>query len=310
MEPIQRRVALPGVELTYFEWGQPQDRVFLFTHATGFHARCWDQVIRRLQSLCDQPIYALALDQRGHGRSEKRPPYSWEQYGRDLVHFIEALELHDIVGIGHSMGGHVQVQAAATLPDRFHSLVLLDPVIFDPQVYQDIHASLSDVKPEDFPTARRKNHWVNWQEMFERFKHREPFSLWQPEVLKDYCQYGLMPAPAEDPKGDFVLACPPLVEATIYTGNVAFDIYPLLEKLAFSVLVVRAEQRASAENRGADFSKSPTWAGLADALPQGTDLYREDLSHLIPMQAPDWVAQRVCEFGGGSLPVVGASGKG
>ncbi len=297
-QPQEKRIKLDGVTLTYFEWGQPGNEVFLFNHATGFHARCWDRVILKLQELqavCNRPFHAIAVDQRGHGRSDKKPPYTWGQYGQDLIAFIQALDLRNIVGVGHSMGGHVQVQAAAGLPERFHNLVLLDPVIFDPTLYREIHERMENVAPEDFPTARRKNHWSSWQEMVKRFRNREPFSLWQLEVLEDYCRYGLLPAPEGDPKGNFVLACPPLVEASIYTGNVEFDIYPLLDKLHLPVLVVRAEQRESASNRGADFSKSPTWNKLAAALEKGTDLYLPELSHLIPMQAPERVAKWVSD---------------
>jgi len=298
-QPQQKQISLAGTTLTYFEWGQAQDEVLLFCHATGFHARCWDQVIRKLYQTWDHPIHAIALDQRGHGRSAKTPPYTWEQYGRDLIAFIEALDLSHIIGIGHSMGGHIQIQAAARQPQRFRNLVLLDPVVFDPASHREIHARMQQIAPQDFPTARRKNHWSSWQEMVERFKDRRPFSLWQPQVLEDYCRYGLLPASkmvaGEHSKETYVLACPPLVEATIYAGNVAFDIYPLLEKLTMPVLVVRAEARASDAAGGADFSKSPTWTKLAGALEQGTDVYLPQLSHLIPMQAPQRVAELILQ---------------
>ena len=60
--------------------------------------------------------------------------------------------------------------------------------------------------------------------MFERFHKRPPFDLWQPQVLRDYCEYGLLP------DGDgFVLACPPEIEASIYQHSNAPDsnLYPV-----------------------------------------------------------------------------------
>ena len=50
--------------------------------------------------------------------------------------------------------------------------------------------------------------------MFERFKDRLPFARWRPEILRDYCDYGVLPR-----DGQFVLACPPAVEASIYENS-------------------------------------------------------------------------------------------
>ena len=49
----------------------------LIVHATGFHARVWDEVIRRLPGR-----HVLALEQRGHGRSQAAPFSGWEVFGK------------------------------------------------------------------------------------------------------------------------------------------------------------------------------------------------------------------------------------
>ena len=51
-----------------FRWGDTVGRTLLLVHATGFHARCWDQVIAHLPS--DWNI--VSVDMRGHGDPEKR----------------------------------------------------------------------------------------------------------------------------------------------------------------------------------------------------------------------------------------------
>ena len=79
----------------------------LLAHATGFHARCWDQVIAHLGER-----HVIAVDQRGHGRSDKMPITDWRVLGEDLDALVRALELRDLVGVGHSMGGHAMVEAA------------------------------------------------------------------------------------------------------------------------------------------------------------------------------------------------------
>ena len=228
-------------------------------------------------------MHVIAVDQRGHGRSTKAPPYDWGEFGADAADLVEALDLDQIIGVGHSMGGHAIVQAAGKHADRFRALLLVDPVILDPAAYA-MRAPLGSA--DDHPVSRRRNRWASPEEMFERFKDRHPFSVWIPEVLMDYCRFGIVPA------GDgFVLGCPPRVEAAIYTGSAGRDIRGIIRKVTKPVVVLRAKARPSPEGRGTpdtsamDFARSPTWPGLAAAFPErarhpppGTDPLHADAS--------------------------------
>ncbi len=105
----EQRLTVRGVELAYFEWGQPDTGPpILLVHATGFHARCWDGVNRTLGG----DRHVIAVDLRGHGRSSKRGPYEWREFGADMAAFVDALDLVGVIGVGHSMGGHSVTQAA------------------------------------------------------------------------------------------------------------------------------------------------------------------------------------------------------
>lgn len=284
MTPSLRRVAVGDVELAYFEWqGDGDGPTVLLVHATGFHARCWDGVIRALGDGCGRVV---ALDMRGHGRSEKKPPYDWRQFGIDLTAFADALALDGAVGVGHSMGGHCVVQAAAALPDRFSRLVLVDPVILDPQNYGSLPTFDS---ASEHPVSRRRDRWPSAEAMVERFAGRHPFSLWDADVLADYCRHGLNPAPDGD---GLVLGCPPLVEASIYLGSAGRDIAGLFADVMQPTVVLRARRKAERDG-DMDFSQSPTWEGLAEALPNGRDVYLPELTHFIPMQRPDLVAAHI-----------------
>jgi pimeloyl-ACP methyl ester carboxylesterase len=291
-QPRERYVQIEAVELCYFEWGERSSAAptYLFSHATGFHGRCWDETIRALPA----DAHALALEVRGHGRSAQQPPYDWLTFGDDLRQFIEILGLTQIIGVGHSMGGHCMVQAAAgKLNSRFERLVLIDPVIMDPAIYtagsQSRHGFIA---PSDHPASRRKAEFSDWQEMYDRFAQRDPFSLWQPQVLRDYCRYGLLPAE----NGRAQLACPPIVEASVYVGNAGCNIHPLPPQISQQVSVLRARERSSKGDREPmDFSSSPTWPRLAAAFPHGADIYLPTLTHFISMQAPLLVARCAME---------------
>ncbi|MCR9278501.1 MAG: alpha/beta hydrolase [Pseudomonadaceae bacterium] len=279
-QPIEHRFTSQSTTLSYFEWNaDAPGRVLLLVHATGFHARVWDQVIARVNGT----RRIIALDMRGHGRSARTPPYGWASFGQDVIDLIDHLDLTDVIAAGHSMGGHCVVQAAAARPERFHRLLLVDPVILDPELYE---VEMPSLAPSDHPTSKRRARFSNWQEMRDRFANREPFSRWLPEALDDYCRWGVLPTA----DGDVELACPPLVEASIYTGSAMVNIYDRVELVQAPVTVLRAKRREGPREDVMDFSLSPTSPGLAARFKDGTDDYRPDLSHFIVMEAPQVVA--------------------
>src|ERR1700716_462068 len=145
--PKQTRISVNGVDLAVWEWGGVDPPV-LFCHATGFHARCWDQIIAGLPGR-----HCLALDFRGHGRSSKPPaPYSWRTFGEDLAALVDRLALRGIPRVGHLMGAHALALAAALRPGVFSSLLLVDPVIQMKSRYTGPNRYAEFV-------ARRRNQW-------------------------------------------------------------------------------------------------------------------------------------------------------
>ena len=284
--PQQRTVTVRGIDMAYVEWGSGESPTVLLAHATGFHGRCWDAVVREL----GDDVHVVAPDLRGHGRTTKRGPYDWREFGADVTAFVEALDLTGLVAAGHSMGGHSIVQAAGRQPGRFRKLLLVDPVIMDPDQYADGKARFAAGSATEHPVARRRNAWGSVDDMFERFVDRHPFRLWRRDVLLDYCRHGLV---ADG--GGFVLACPPLVEASIYMGSAGRDISEIIATLAHPTVVLRAHRKSERDGE-MDFTQSPTWPGLAAALPNGRDVYLPDLTHFIPMQRPDLVAAHIREL--------------
>jgi pimeloyl-ACP methyl ester carboxylesterase len=289
--PIQRSFRLDDIDLAYFEWNverRGREPTLLLAHATGFHARCWDRMIQHLGER-----HVLAVDMRGHGRSGGREIRHWEVFGEDLAGLVGGLELEGLVGVGHSMGGHALVDAAAAMPGAFRGLVLLDPVIGSPESYEqgDEMSRMTGGGPH--PTARRRNRFASPQAMFERFESRPPYSLFDRDVLRDYCEYGLLPAP--DGEG-YVLACPPEIEASIYmTSRTPTRIFERVQAVDVPVLVVRAME-PPANRDPMDFSGSPTWPALARWFPDAADLSIPELTHFLPMQAPARMAAVVLEF--------------
>jgi pimeloyl-ACP methyl ester carboxylesterase len=75
----------------------------------------------------------VALDQRGHGASERRPAdVSCAAYAADVAAVIGALELAGAVLVGQSMGGAIAMLTAAAHPDLVRALVLVEAGVGDP----------------------------------------------------------------------------------------------------------------------------------------------------------------------------------
>jgi lipase len=281
MQPALTFLPINGLELAVWEWAGEEPAI-LFAHATGFHGRCWDQVIRGLPGR-----RAIAVDLRGHGRSGKPdPPYRWPDFGRDLAEAARALALHDAIGVGHSMGGHSIALCAALCPEAFSSLLLIDPTIFSPEYY---------AQPQRHDSSyirKRRNQWTSPTEMFERFRDRPPFAQWRPEVLRDYCDYGVLPG-----DGGYVLACPPEVEASIYAASNAPEAnpYALIPSIAQPVTIVRAGIPWNTERF--DLAASPTAPDLVSKFARGHDICLEGRSHYIPMETPETVVENILSLG-------------
>jgi pimeloyl-ACP methyl ester carboxylesterase len=98
----------------------------VFVHSTAGNSGHWSHQLSHLRP----SRRAVALDLRGHGRSE--PPwtgdYSITSMATDVQAVVEALDLPRFVLVGHSLGGGVALTYAATHPDRIAGLLLLDPI--------------------------------------------------------------------------------------------------------------------------------------------------------------------------------------
>ena len=98
-----------GTEIYYTEQGSGQP--VLFSHGWPLSSDAW-QV--ELKVLADAGYRAIAHDRRGHGRSSKTyDGNDMDTYARDLAELVDALDLHDLVVVGHSTGGGEVVRYAA-----------------------------------------------------------------------------------------------------------------------------------------------------------------------------------------------------
>jgi len=122
LQPQDKFVTANSLKLHYLDWGNPDAPPMLLLHGLCGNAHYWDFFVHGMKN----DYHILALDQRGHGDSSWAESYSPRDYVPDLEAFVTALELDNIVLIGHSMGGINAIIYAARHPEQISRLVIID----------------------------------------------------------------------------------------------------------------------------------------------------------------------------------------
>jgi pimeloyl-ACP methyl ester carboxylesterase len=91
-----------GGEISLIEAGPVDAQPLVLLHGITLRAEVWTYQLRDLAGR----FRVIAMDQRGHGRSRAGSEgYSLRLLGDDTATVLEALDLHDAILVGHSMGG-------------------------------------------------------------------------------------------------------------------------------------------------------------------------------------------------------------
>jgi pimeloyl-ACP methyl ester carboxylesterase len=98
----------------------------VFVHSLAGNSTHWSKQLEHLR----RTRRAVALDLRGHGRSERprNGDYTIAGMVGDVAAAADTLGLAKFVLVGHSMGGGVALAYAGAHPDRVAGLVLVDPI--------------------------------------------------------------------------------------------------------------------------------------------------------------------------------------
>jgi pimeloyl-ACP methyl ester carboxylesterase len=112
-----------GVRLACLDVGGSGRPPALLLHGLAGHAGEWAQTAAWLTDR----TRVLALDARGHGRSQRRPSdLSPAARVADVAFAIEELGLGPVVLVGQSLGGQTALLVAAERPDLVRALVVAD----------------------------------------------------------------------------------------------------------------------------------------------------------------------------------------
>jgi pimeloyl-ACP methyl ester carboxylesterase len=248
----RHRIWIEGADgrIALVRWGEADSNKppALLSHGTSFVAEVWDEVATALASR--YTVYAL--DRRGHGASHKPAAgrYHFVDYARDVCAVIEALDLSDVFGIGHSAGATDLLIAAKLLPRRFSRLFVMEPTVMDPRANRDCGKGLSDKGAANVQgVLRRQAEFDSTAAAFQRFRAAPAFAQWTERALWAYVHYGF----EQLADGRVRLLCTPEIEAAIllpifeameqvYVGDESGNPFAWLSEIDCPVRIATAER--------------------------------------------------------------------
>jgi pimeloyl-ACP methyl ester carboxylesterase len=264
-----------GIEVAVHDLGG-SGRPLLFSHATGFHGRCYTPMAA---ALADR-FHSFALDYRGHGHTE-RPHDSdvaWDRYGDDALAAARAVAPDGgLVGFGHSMGGAGLLMAAHRDPALFDLIVAFEPIVFPPT---DLREAPSQESPLAAGARRRRSTFGSLDEAIDNYAAKPPLAAFTPEALRAYVEHGFRPTDQ-----GVELRCDPEHEARTFEQGSLQRTWDLLPDITTPAVVMAG---AVTEMSPAAFAEP-----ITQRLPSGRYVHLAHLDHFGPMTHPDEVAEHI-----------------
>ena len=264
-----------GVQIAVHDLGGT-GATLLVSHATGFHGRCY---IPLGDALADT-AHSVAFDYRGHGDTPlpagpQGGAIEWQGYGDDAESMAEWLVDRTggpIDAFGHSMGGAGLLMAAHRNPSLFRRIIAFEPIVFPREGFRD--AAAGEESPMVIGARRRRAAFSSIDAAIANYSSKPPLNAFTPEALNAYVQHGF--AAGDD--GQVHLKCTPDTEADTFAASGSHDTWDHLPEIRTDVLVIAGVVEPLQPSRIAE--------QIAERLPNGRYLQRDDLDHFGPMTHP------------------------
>jgi len=271
----------------------------LLVHGTGFVAEVWEEVANALAA--NYTVYGI--DRRGHGASHKPAAdrYHFLDFASDVCAVVEALELTNIFGIGHSAGATDLLLAATLMPARFARLFVMEPTIMDPRMARAAGAALSDKGVAAVRgTLRRQPEFDSVITAFTRYRAAPAFADWSEDALWSYVQHGFETLP----DGRVRLLCRPDIEAAmlrpifeaieqVYAGDERGNPFASLAGIDRPVRVATAEKSWAIYKEMA--------ARAVALIPAASQWTFDGVGHCVAQEAPELLLQALAAFEVGAV---------
>lgn len=128
-KPEERNVTVEGTRVRYLSWGGRGNPGLVFVHGGAAHAHWWSFIA----PLFTREWHAVAIHLSGMGDSGRRESYSHAMWAAEVMAVTEDAGFPGPpVVVGHSLGGMVTIEAAATFGDELAGAVIVDAPVRRP----------------------------------------------------------------------------------------------------------------------------------------------------------------------------------
>jgi len=277
--PSEANICING----YYRLGSAKSPRVHFLHGNGFSALTFATLASHLPK--DWSLWLT--DVPGHGQSQQpnhRMP-DWREMAAmvatALYRQVDIRQSGPVVGVGHSMGGVLTLLAAARYPDLFSRIVLLDPVLFKPEILVAQHLMRVSGAWKHSSLVRsvskRRSVWPNKKAMFSYLSAKPFYQPWHPQVLSDFIDS----ATIVNEKGEIQLACDPRWEGSIF-GSYPKGLWRSVRKVSVPVDILVATKSygfiPGAVKKASKINPLIKWQAFGD-------------THCFPMEQPQETAQ-------------------
>lgn len=270
--------SLDGVIVAMHDFGG-QGSPVLLSHATGFHAHCWEPMAEILSA----NHHVMGFDHRGFGDAESVDPATieWQQYGDDALAAARYLSAQHagqpIIGVGHSMGGASLLMAALREPQLFSALFVFEPIVFPPMPDGDDRVP----SPLAGGARKRRSSFASFDAALENFTAKPPMASFHPQAREAYVRHGFKPTA----QGEVELKCLPEHEARTYETGGTHSTWGDLSGISTRVWVLSGAP--------ALFQPSSFAVKVAESIPGATYVQYDEMGHFGPLEHPAQIASLV-----------------
>lgn len=127
-------VDVEGADIHYRSWGTKGKPGLVFVHGGAAHAEWWSFIAPFFST----DWHAVAFDLSGHGESGRRDQYGHPMWAKEVMAVTNDVGFPGPpVVVGHSLGGMVTIQTAATYGDDLAGAVIVDTPVRRPSPEED-----------------------------------------------------------------------------------------------------------------------------------------------------------------------------
>ena len=271
-------------QFRWIDWGGNGPSM-VFAHANGFPIGSYRPLLDQLAGQFQITGWEARPLIEG---TDPQEISGWQSLANDLKTGIENRFSRPVIGVGHSLGGVVNLLAGASHPELYRALVLLDPVIFSgfrSLVWGQMKRSgRAHTMPLMAGALRRRDSWPDREAVRRAWVGKKAFEGWTDEAFDAYLEAGIELDSASD---GVRLRYPKAWEARIFEIG-PHDLWSEISKTKVPILILRGEH--------SDTFTAGAARKFERKAPNGVCRVVEGTGHMLPMQRPELVAEMIEEW--------------